>query len=228
MSFFWMLSENWWQTCNTRSVQWKIKIDRNVLKSIFEWLISFHFMNFESYCDLLNNMFKSQSIFIVYVIEKVSITIFNSFRLFLRLLWWSYLRIHSWLIGKNPIVKPWTRRSSAFPGITTSHSFCSNSKLAWKRTARPPRGRAQPCQELTMSVSGCISSNRYVNCLYVSKQKKKKEKKGKNYKLPKTDIWSFFFSWSSKRQWWRGYGQFSVFSWQNGWSSQSSHWKHPA
>ena len=129
-------------------------------------------MNFESNRGLFNNIFKSQSIFIVYVIEKVSITIFNSFRLFLRLLWWSYLRIHSWLIGKNPIVKPWARRSSAFPGITTSHSFCSNSKLAWKRTARPPRGRAQPCQELTMSVSGCISSNRYVNCLNVSKKKK--------------------------------------------------------
>ena len=141
-------------------------------------------MNFESNLDLLNNIFKSQSIFIVYVIEKVSITIFNSFRLFLRLLWWSYLRIHSWLIGKNPIVKPWARRSSAFPGITTSHSFCSNSKLAWKRTARPPRGRAQPCQELTMSVSGCISSNRYVNCLNVSNQKKKKEKRGKNKSYP--------------------------------------------
>ena len=145
-------------------------------------------MNFESNLDLLNNMFKSQSIFIVYVIEKVSITIFNSFRLFLRLLWWSYLRIHSWLIGKNPIVKPWARRSSAFPGITTSHSFCSNSKLAWKRTARPPRGRAQPCQELTMSVSGCISSNRYVNCPNISKQKKKEKRK--KCKLPKQN-WYF-------------------------------------
>ena len=38
------------------------------------------------------------------------------FRLFLRLFWWTFVWIHSWLIGKRTIIYPWTRRSASLPG----------------------------------------------------------------------------------------------------------------